>query len=152
MKRLVGWEKRLEEVFREAQGWTYELGERDCFRFTCRAVEALTGVDRWPEFAGCYRTRRQALRLLARYAGHQSPVTSHQSLNFEAAGDWFFASERISPRMARRGDAVALKDPANDERHLGIVRDHRILFMLDTGLAPLPVSCPDLVCAWGIGW
>lgn len=148
MARLTGWEKRLAGVFREAQGWTYALGERDCFRMTCRDVEAMTGIDRWPEFAGRYSTRREAMVLLARYARSADPDAP---LNFESAGDWFFGSERVSPLAARRGDVVMLRDPANGERHLGIVRDHMAFFMLDRGLHPLPVRCPDVVLGWRVG-
>ena len=41
--RREGWERRLQDVVRAAQDKPYKLGENDCFRFACAAVEALTG-------------------------------------------------------------------------------------------------------------
>ena len=103
--RTEGWELRLQSVIDAARERPYILGEHDCFRLTCRVIEALTGVDRWPEFAG-YKTKREALAKLAQFGS-----------SFESAGDWFFAVERSGIPRARRGDIAALQDDAG-EKHL----------------------------------
>lgn len=134
--RLPGWEQRLEAVLAEVSGWAYELGSRDCFRLTCLAVETLTGVDRWPEFAG-YTTKREALKKLAQYGS-----------SFEAAGDWFFGQPRVNWRLARRGDIAALQT-SDGEKHLGVVKDHRMMLLSHAGAIWLPL--PAALCAWRVG-
>jgi len=134
--RLEGWEQRLDAVIEAARHRPYVLGEHDCFRVACQVIEALTGVDRWPQFSG-YRTRREAL---ARLAAHGS--------NFEAAGDWFFGSERVEAREARRGDIVALAS-LNGEKHLAVCMGAQSACLTDAGLASVPTAA--CICAWRIG-
>jgi hypothetical protein len=90
--RLEGWEKRLFAELEAARHKPYVLGEHDCFRVACRVVDALTGADHWPAW-GTYRTKREALQLLAS-KGHPT---------FEDAFDWLFGVARVSVRLARRG-------------------------------------------------
>lgn len=134
--RLEGWEQRLAAVIEDARHRPYVLGEHDCFRLACRVIEALTGVDRWPAFAG-YKTKREALVKLAHYGS-----------SFEAAGDWFFGVERMSPKLAQRGDIVALQSDDGD-KHLGVALDHRAAFMATGGLFYVPVT--TALCAWRVG-
>lgn len=134
--RLEGWEARLNAVIEAAREEPYTLGRHDCFRLACQVRAALTGVDRWPEFAG-YTTRRQAL---ARIAARGS--------SFEAAGDWFFGSPRVPAALARRGDIVAFQTE-DGEKHLGVCLGDRVACLLATGLAFIaPEACS---CAWSIG-
>jgi len=134
--RLAGWDARLAALIEDARNRPYELGAHDCFRMACRVIEALTGVDRWPEFAG-YRTRRQTLALLAAHGA-----------SFEAAGDWFFGGARIDWKQARRGDVAAVAT-ADGEKHFAVCVGSRMACLAPDGLLFLPMSAA--LCAWKVG-
>lgn len=137
MPRLDGWEARLYATIEAARVQTYALGEHDCFRLACRVVEALTGADRWPEFAG-YRTKREAVATLA----------AHGS-TFEAAFDWFFGGAHFTDaRLARRGDVVGIAD-ASGEKHLGICLGGQAAYLAPEGLIFLPLKAAH--CGWKVG-
>lgn len=136
MVRQDRWESRFYAVLEDARNKPYVLGEHDCFRLACRVIEALTGVDRWPEFAG-YTTERQALRKLAQFGP-----------SFEEAGDWFFGAPRIDLKLARRGDICALVDEAG-QKHLAVLVDDRAACMLPAGL--LFIEAKRCHCAWRVG-
>jgi hypothetical protein len=137
--RPAGWERLLEEILEDARTKPYELGSHDCFRVACRVVEALTGEDRWQEFSGRYKNKREALRLIAEYGS-----------SFISAFDWFFRASSVSVNEARRGDIVAIRTE-DGEHHLGAVTlDGTKAALLGTkGLVYLPVS--SCLCAWRIG-
>jgi len=127
----------LNAVIDAARARPYVLGVHDCFRLACAVMEALTGVDRWPEFSG-YKTKREALAKLARY-GH----------SFEAAGDWFFGAPRLPVAQAQRGDIVAARDPLG-EKHLGVCVGARVCLLLEAGLVMVALDSPLLLCAWRV--
>lgn len=135
--RLQGWESRLAELVERARARPYVLGEHDCFRFACGAVQALTGEDRWPEFAGKYSTRRGALALLATYGR-----------SFEEAFTWFFRSPAVEPAWARRGDVLAFAT-LDGEKHLGVCLGATTAGLGEGGL--LFVRTMGCSCAWRIG-
>lgn len=135
--RTAGWEGRLAEVVAGAQRAPYRLGDHDCFRMACRVVEALTGEDRWPIFAGAYASKREALRLIGRYGA-----------SFEQAFDWFFGRERSSARFARRGDIACFQD-AGGEKHLGVVLGAEVAVLGPEGLLRAPLL--QCNCSWRIG-
>ncbi len=133
--RREGWESRLALVIQAARYTPYELGTHDCFRVACRVVEALTGVDRWHEFAG-YTTKREALALIA----------SHGS-SFEAAFDWLLGP-RWDVRLARRGDLCCVQTE-DGEKHLGVCLGREVALTAPEGLIYTPLlSC---LCCWRIG-
>ena len=136
--RLEGWEQRLAALVQEARGWTYELGVRDCLYLMCRDIEAMTGVDRWPECAG-YRTRREMLAGLARHGS-----------TFEKAADWFFGTGRVGVRLARRGDAAAFATP-DGSKHLSVVIEgfRMACFVRTAGLVIAPLTAAH--AAWKVG-
>lgn len=134
--RLEGWESRLDKALHLASKKPYVLGEHDCFRLTCSVVEALTGVDRWPEFSG-YKTRKQALAKLAAFGA-----------SFEAAGDKFFG-ERIAMAFARRGDIAAVQTVADEDKHLGVVMGKYMYVLGETGLMAVPIKFA--ICFWKVG-
>lgn len=136
MARLEGWEARLAALIEDARGKPYVLGEHDCFRVACRVIEALTGVDRWPEFAG-YRSRRQAMRKLARFGR-----------SFVAAGDWFFGAPHLAPAHARRGDICALQTE-DGEKHLGVCVGSSVACLAPDGLRFVETSL--CLCCWRVG-
>jgi hypothetical protein len=137
MTRLDGWESRLVAAVESARARPYVLGEHDCFRLACQVLEALTGSDRWAEFAGKYRTRREALALLAQHGS-----------SFTEAFSWFFGSAPAPMGQARRGDIAEIRDPQG-QCHLGVVLGAKVALLEDNGLEFLPRS----LCAhaWRIG-
>lgn len=138
MTRREGWERRLQDVVQAAQGQPYRLGEHDCFRFACAAVEALTGEDRWAEWAGRYITRHRALRLLHEYGGG----------GFTEAFNKFFGAEPVVRGLARRGDVLEYVDAAG-EQHLGVCIGAEVAVLGEAGLAFVKLSqCRH---AWRVG-
>ena len=135
--RLEGWEGRLAALIQTANGKPYCLGQNDCFRLACGAIEALTGVDRWPEWAGKYTTRRECLALMAGH-GH----------NFTEAASWFFGSQPVSWKQCHRGDILEYRDAAN-AAHLVICNGDHAIGMLDAGLVRLRLNA--CVHGWRIG-
>jgi hypothetical protein len=134
--RLEGWERRLEAVIEDARQRPYRLGEHDCFRLTCRVLEALTGRDRWPEFSG-YTTRREGLAGLARHGR-----------SFEAAFDWFFGAPSVDVRQARRGDLCCVQT-VDGEKHMGVCLGAEVALLAPEGLTYTPtLTCR---CAWRVG-
>jgi hypothetical protein len=137
LERLAGWESRLAAVVDAARPRAYQLGAHDCFRFACQAVEALTGVDLYAPWAGQYRTKRQALRLLARYGG-----------DFTGSFSRLFGSAPGPIAKARRGDIAEFVDAAG-EQHLGLVYGAVVIVLREQGLdAVRRSSCAH---AWRIG-
>lgn len=135
--RQEGWEERLEAVLAAAAARPYAVGTSDCFRLACDVVEALTGIERWSEWAGRYGTEREALRLLAEYGS-----------TFEAAFDWFFGVPRVGVRLARRGDIAAYTD-ARGQKHLGVVIGAQALVYGPDGL--VRVGLLECGAAWRVG-
>jgi len=127
--RLPGWEGRLAEVVEVARSEPYALGAHDCFRFACRAVEALTGVDLWSEWAGRYRTRREALRRIHEYGG----------AGFTEAGTKLFGVAPARVATARRGDVLEYVDP-DGEQHLGVCVGGDVAVLAEAGLAFVKLS------------
>lgn len=138
MARTQGWESRLMAVVEAARVEPYVLGVHDCFRFACRAVEALTGADLWSEWAGRYRTRRQALRRIHEYAG----------AGFTEAGSKLFGGSPVPCAQARRGDVLEYRDDRG-EQHLGVCVGADVAVLAEQGLAFVRLSrCRH---AWRVG-
>lgn len=141
-ERLPGWERRLNDAITAARALPYELGTHDCFRFACAVIQALTGADRWPEFAGRYTTRREAMVAMAAYGS-----------NYTAAGTAFFGVEPVSWKMARRGDILEFREPEGwsqpGEVHLVVCNGDHALGLRPEGLTRVPLN----LCAhaWRVG-
>jgi len=138
LTRLPGWESRLNAAIDAARPLPYVLGESDCLRLACRAVEALTGHDFWSRFAG-YHSKRQALVTLARIA--------------PSLGEAVSAVLGVSPAPtlgAQRGDLALFRD-MNGEDHLGVVTGRYVMLTLPEGIGSLPIDHPGLLCAWRVG-
>lgn len=143
-KRRDGWEARLADVIERARAKSYVLGEHDCFRVACAAVEALTGVDLWPQWAGRYRTRREAADLIARYAWKAGAGRGADL--FTAAFSRLFGTEPVPVKLARRGDILEYVDR---EPHLAVCMGRAAAALGERGLRFVPVeNCRH---AWRIG-
>lgn len=137
--RIEGWESRLLAVIEAARRTPYALGEHDCFRLACRAVWALAGVDLWAPWQGAYRTRREALQLIADYAGAAGTALQDRSPTglFRAAFSRLFETDPIVALMARRGDIVEYEDR---EPHLGVCLGARVAVLAESGLLFVPLA------------
>lgn len=148
MKRLPGWESRLAKVLEDAARRPYQLGEHDCFRLACMAVEAMTGADLWAGWAGRYRTKREALRLLAEYAAEASELAVAAGPAFTRAFSRLFGGAPVCMGRARRGDVAEYVD-GRGEQHLGVVNGADVAVLLEGGAGYVPRS--SCVHAWRIG-
>lgn len=136
--RIQGWESRLAATLEAARRTPYELGTNDCLRLACACVEALTGIDHWPRFAG-YHSKRQALVTIARIA--------------PSLGEAVTATLGVPPSRvfaAWRGDLVLYRDPGGED-HLAVADGPQVAVYTDAGLGFLPLADPGLLCSWRIG-
>lgn len=138
LTRRPDWPERLATAVDAARGRPYVLGENDCLRLACAAVEALTGEDFWPRFAG-YRTHRQALVTIARIA--------------PSLGEAVTATLGVPPIRvfgAWRGDLLLFRDDRGED-HLGVALGRNVLVMAAEGPLHIGLDHPGLVCAWRVG-
>lgn len=136
-QRVEGWEKLLDDAISDALVRPYVLGEHDCFKLACNVRAALTGVDRWSEFEGRYKTQREAERLLAAHGR-----------TFELAMDWFFDAPNVPAASARRGDVCCVLTE-DGVKHLGICIGKHVALLAAHGLEFHHTL--GSVCAWRIG-
>lgn len=136
--RLEGWERRLEAVIESARHTPYRLGQHDCLRVACAAVEALVGVDHWLKFAGKYSTRREALLVIAQH-GRTLGTAVSRILNSPAE----------SMRLVRRGDIALYCDEAGE--HLGVCIGRSVAVLGPDGLVFLPILDDRLQYCWRVG-
>ena len=137
LERIEGWEGRLAAVVAEAANLPYALGEHDCFRLACRAVDALIGVDLWVEWAGRYATHTQALRIIAEYGGC-----------FTGSFTKLFGVAPVSAKLARRGDIMEFL-AADGQQHLGVCLGERVAVLGEHGLVFVLITA--CVHCWRIG-
>ena len=136
LTRIEGWEGRLVASIEAARRLPYELGQHDCVWLSCRSIEALTGVDLWEQWAGRYRTKREALRLILEYHGG----------GFTAAFSRLFGSEPVPVFRLRRGDIVEYFDC---EQHLGVCVGSEAAVFAESGIAFVPMD--HCTHGWRIG-
>lgn len=131
--RREDWPERLALQVRLAQAKPYQLGMHDCARFACHCVEAMTGVDLWPRFAG-YSTLAQA---------HRTMRSLGETLG--AAASAMLGAPATPVAQARRGDVVTYRDALGE--HLGICTGAQVAVLGPQGLMHLPLTHPDMgVC------
>lgn len=119
-KRLDGWEGRAGAVLEAARTKPYVLGENDCLRLACAVIKALTGVDHWPQFAGRYSSKLQALRLIAQYGG-----------DFRSGAAKLFGGQAEPMERARAGDIAEFRErDASRTPHLGVVWNNQAVAVL----------------------
>lgn len=135
--RREGWESRLAAVIDAAWHRPYVLGENDCLRLACASVEALTGVDYWPRFAG-YKTKRQYRHVICKVAA--------------TYGDAVTKTIGVSPapaRAAQRGDLVMYRNHL-DEECLGVCVGARVALLGPDELLQLPLTDAGMLASWRI--
>lgn len=136
--RRTDWPERLTAVMEAARHQPYVLGTHDCLRLACAAVEALTGVDFWPRFAG-YKTKRHALVTIARVAPSLAEAVTAT------------LGVKPSPVLAAwRGDIVLFRDDQGED-HLGVCMGRRVIVTAPEGTLSMDLSHPGLLSSWRIG-
>lgn len=138
LTRRNDWPERLTVVMEAARRQPYVLGTHDCLRLACAAVEAQTGADFWPRFAG-YKTKRQALVTIARVAPSLAEAVT-ATLGVEP-----------SPVLsAWRGDIVLFRDEQGED-HLGVCMGRLVIVTAPEGTLSMALDHPGLIAAWRIG-
>lgn len=138
LTRSADWPERLADVVTAANNRPYVLGQWDCLRFACAAIDAMTGMDYWPRFSGGYTTKREALRAIVAIAR-----------DLEAAITTTLAVSPAPTFSAQRGDLVLYRDEAGD--HIGVCLGPHVAVLGPHGLATLPITAEGLGPAWRIG-
>lgn len=134
LQRRAHWPEQLAATIEAARHQPYVLGQHDCLRFTCACIQAMTGADLWPRFAG-YSTHRQALKTIAAIA---------PSLG-EAVTVVLGRPHQPVP-MAQRGDVLLYADAQG--QHLGICTGATMALLTDTGLAFVPID--QALASWRV--
>jgi len=114
----------------------YTLGQNDCVRFCCGAIEAMTGVDHWPELGGHYSTRAEAIAFIRAMAGDLTKFVT-QKTGYEA----------IPVAFAQRGDLVIYEDEKG--KHLAICVGENFTAFREDGFIYLPMS-KNVTAAWRV--
>lgn len=138
LHRREGWERRLNAVLDTARARPYVLGEADCLKVACEVVEALTGTDFWPRFAG-YTTKRGALVTIARVAPSLAEAVT-ATLGVRQSG--VFA--------AWRGDLLLFRDEMGED-HLGVSIGPQVALTAPQGWLLISLAHPGLLCSWRVG-
>lgn len=139
VRRVRGWERRLNEALAAAGKKPYRFGEHDCYRVALAALEALTGIDLWPGWAGMYTTPFEALRRMHEYGG----------AGFDEAFSRLFGAAALRPvKRAKRGDMVKVL-AADGAPHLGVCIGALVCGLREEGMAYARLATGE--CFWPIG-
>ena len=131
-----GWLRCLFDYIEIQSKSEYKLGENDCVRFCCGAIEAMTGVDHWPELGGHYSTRAEAIAFIRAMAGDLTKFVT-QKTGYEA----------ITAMFAQRGDLVIYEDEKG--KHLAICVGEMFTAFREDGFIYLPMS-KGVTAAWRV--
>ena len=137
LKRVESWPENLAQQIALAGPRAYVLGEHDCLRFSCACIEAVTGKDFWPQFAG-YKNKVGAYRTIQSIAPTLKAAVS-KVLDVEPQG----------VLSARRGDLMLFEDAGGE--HLGICVGTHVAVLAPEKLHYLPLDHFGLLCSWRIG-
>jgi len=123
---------RLSDYINACRNKSFQWGEHDCGLFAANWVLAATGDDPAREWRHHYRTAIGAARKIAAHGNLFALVSSS------------LGEPCTNQRQACRGDvagAIALDpDPKKRVPILGLVADHRAVFLAPKGLVFLPLT------------
>lgn len=146
--KLPDWATRLDTYIAMANRipFSYDPARGlDCCRFTFSAIHAQTGIMIGTQFAGRYRTKREALLLMKEYSGKPSLQLSIHKLMAESG----FEICSPSPYYAQRGDAVLVPNAGGDFFGILDTNGRDVLGVGEYGIRRIPIS---IRCrAWRIG-
>lgn len=127
--RLPNWENRLNATIAQWRARPFRW-DRDCARFAAACVIAQTGEDPIADLRSAYRTKREAMAILA-----DKPMRKHLDERFS----------RVPPALARRGDIALTQDSC-----LGVVMGGEALFyFLEGGMTLVPRA--EWAGTWAVG-
>lgn len=147
--KLPDWASRLDAYIALANRipFSYDPARGlDCCRFTFSAIHAQTGIMIGTQFAGKYRTKREALLTMKAYCGKPSLQLSIHKLMAESG----FERVEEGPYFSQRGDAVLVPNGASGD-FFGILdtNGRDVLGVGEYGIRRVPIS---IRCrAWRIG-
>jgi hypothetical protein len=130
LTRREDWPEQLAAQVAAAQAKPYLIGVHDCLRFSCLCIEAMTGHDYWPTFAG-YTTRREAVEKLQSIA----PTLA------EAAA-LVLGVDPAPAIAARRGDLLVYRDKLGE--HMGVCTGGHVAVLGHSGLVMVRLDHPGL--------
>lgn len=137
MARFENWQVNLFKVMDGAQNAAYQLGQHDCLKFSCDCIKTMTGKDYWPQFAGLYGDKREALKLIAKYGR-----------TFQDAVTGVLGKDPQPVLMSQRGDLVMYRDEGGE--HLGICAGVTVAVLADGGLEQVPLTHEGCIASWRI--
>lgn len=136
MTRREDWESRLYAVVESVKDRPYQLGVHDCLRFACDAIESMTGVDYWPQFAGLYGDHRAAMRLIRKHGR-----------TFADAVSGVLGRQPQPVLLSQRGDLLLYRDTQD---HLGVCLGATVAVLGPSGLAQVPITHAGLRASWRV--
>lgn len=131
MERISNWEQAFSDYIENKRNEPFQYGINDCCTFVFGAIEAITGMDKMPEFRGKYDSSIAAAKALREIGFGTLEATVDSKLPVVEIG------------KAQRGD-VAMFDGS-----LGIVAGSFAWFVSDDGLERVPRE--DWAKAWSVG-
>lgn len=136
--KFPDWASRLDAYIAATANmpFSYDPAEGlDCCRFTWNAIRVQTGSMIGQQFAGKYRTKREALLLMRSYAGKPSLQLSIHKLMSE------HGYERVEALMSQRGDAVLVPNgPSGDFFGVLALNGRDVLGIGEYGIRRVPIS------------
>lgn len=135
LRRREDWPTRLDAELTAWRMVPFEWGRADCALFVASCLDAMTGSRLWAEWSDRYRSAAGARRMLHRRG----------FADLLAVADAFWG-ERIQPRLAQRGDVVAVETPEGPA--LGLCLGAWSVVKSPTGLDFVAVD--KLLTAWRI--
>jgi len=127
--RVPDWENRLAETLAEWNAREFRW-DRDCARRAAACAIAVTGEDPLADLRSQYRTKREAMALLA-----ETPMADRLDALFP----------RIHPAFAQRGDIALVEDSC-----LGIVLGGEASFYSAEGGVRM-IRRSEWQAVWGVG-
>lgn len=112
MRKRHDWRQRLREHSHEHMPRPFQWGEWDCCSYAASAIEAMTGVNPWPEIGG-YSNAREAAVAIRKHG-----TSGLHALLDMVAGRWGW--EEIAPDDAAFGDLVLMTQDAGTKLVLAI--------------------------------
>jgi hypothetical protein len=105
MKRVEGWETRLNDFIESRHNTRFQWGIHDCALFSWTAVEVITGIDLAHWCRGKYRNKAGAYKLLQNYSNGGGLEETAEKLAKQ------FELKEIESSFAGRGDVVMCNVP-----------------------------------------
>lgn len=126
VNRHPDWSRKLSDFLKNRRALPFQWGSNDCLAFASAAVQALTGVDFFSEYAG-YSDESEAAELLKQNGGVKGIIRKHLGGGTNAI------------LSAKRGDIALVRMPRDTA---GVVDDSGqfIALISPSGMVRVPLS------------